>query len=162
MFFIGIISKKQEFNELRSILQQNMNKKEITLININKQSIENLKNVKCDAIIIQSSLENLEKDDIEEICKNSNYLIINSDIELKNKISSNVEANIITYGFNQKSTITFSSITDETALISVQRNFKNPKQNTIDVGEYSLNISKEERTLLHEILICFIIEKLFY
>lgn len=162
MTFIGVISTNQKFEILKNIIQKNENKNKIVLININKKSIENLKSVKFDVIILMENLEKLENEiiNIEEICKDIKYLIVNSDIEQKSKEISKVKANIITCGLNQKSTVTFSSITDENILVSVQRSFENKNNKLIEVGEYNIKISSEQRTYLNEILAAFIIQKL--
>ena len=161
MIFIGVISERQKFE----ILKKNINKNEndITLININKNSIENLTSVKFDAIVIIDSLEKVEDkiNNLEEMCKNLKYLIINSDIEIKTNILSNIKANIITYGGNHTSTVTFSSITDEMILISVQRNFTNKKGKIIEVGEYNYKIDGQKRSNLYDILVEFIVQKLY-
>lgn len=159
MSFIGVISESKKFDVLKNIVQKNMNKNDFTLININKKSIKNIKNVKFEAILICESLEKLENEIeyVENICKYSKYLIINSDIQIKVNILKDSKLNIITYGLNHISTVTFSSITDENMLISVQRSFKNFSNNVIEVGEYNFNISKEDRTNMYEILEAFII-----
>ena len=131
MIFIGVISDRQRFEILKKNIRKKESKNEITLININKKSIENFKNVRFDAIAIIDSIEKIEDkmNNLEEICKNLKYLIINSDIEIKSNQLADIKSNIITYGGNHKSTVTFSSITDETVLISVQRDFINKMEN---------------------------------
>jgi len=162
MTIIGIISTNQRFEILKNIIQKNSNKNEITLININRKSIENLKTVKFDIIVLMDFLEKFEEqvDKIEEICESIKYLIINSDIEQNHDIFINIKSNIITCGLNQKSTVTFSSITDENMLISIQRGFRNKEGKLIEVGEYSIKINPDIRTKLNEILVAFIIENL--
>ena len=164
MIFIGVISEYQKFEILRKNIRNCENKNEITLININKKSIENLQNVKFDTIVLLDSLEKLEckVDNIQKMCTNLKYLIINSDIKIKTNIFLNIKANLITCGLNHLSTVTFSSITDELVLISVQRDFENGVGKLIEVGEYDFKIQKEERKNLHEILVNFIIEKIYF
>lgn len=163
MPFIGVILDNKKFDTLKNIMQKNMNKNDITLININKKNIENLKNVKFGAIVIGDSLKKIEDKIcyLENFCKYSKFLIINSDIELKVNILKDKKINIITYGLNHKSTITMSSITDENMMISIQRSFKNSSGKVLEVGEYDFEIIKQDRTNIHEILIAFIILNLF-
>ena len=122
-----------------------------------------MKNVKFDAIIVVDSIEKIENKfcNFEEMCQNLKYLIINADIEIKTKIFSKIKEYIITYGGNHTSTVSFSSITDETILISVQRNFENKNGKLIEVGEYNFEIGTQTRTNLHEILVEFIINELY-
>lgn len=164
MIFIGVISKYPEFEVLRKNIRSCKNKNEITLININKKSIENLKNVKFDTIVLLDSLEELKdkNNNLQKMCTNLKYLIINSDIEIRTNTFSHIKANVITYGLNHISTVTFSSIADETMLISVQRAFENYNKKNIEVGEYDVKVQKEERINLYEILLDFIIEKLYF
>lgn len=161
MFFIGVISSKRKFDTISDLLKEKINKNEATLIRINMKSIKNLKSVRFDILVIDS-LEKMEERiiSINSICKNLKYLIINSDIELRNKLILNVETNIVTCGLNHKASITFSSVTDEKLLISVQRSFCGINNKLIDVGEYIEKISIEQRTCLNEILLVFAIAKL--
>ena len=43
-----------------------------------------------------------------------------------------------------------------------QRSFENKKGELIEVGEYNLNFDKKEKTNLQELLVEFIIEKLYF
>lgn len=157
MTFIGIICEHSKFDFLEKSVQKNMNKSDIKLININKKSIINLKNVKFDIIVIMKEIKDLDDSmKINELCKKIKYLIINSDIEMIGL--SNIESNIITFGLNHRATVTFSSITDETKLVSVQRNFLNNNGKLIEVGEYEINTNNRED--LHEMLVEFIIKKI--
>ena len=45
------------------------------------------------------------------------------DVNINWKELNIISANIITYGFNSKSSITISSVTDDDVLIYLQRNF---------------------------------------
>lgn len=163
MVFIGVIAEHPKYEHLKKIIQKKVNNNEIILININSKSIENLKNVKFDALVLMDSTEELNKKNelLKEVCKNIKYLIINSDIELKNTIFTTIKSNILTFGLNHKSTVTFSSITDEMLLVSVQREFEKPSNKLIEVGEYNIKINQIERNKLHEFLAGFIIKKLF-
>ena len=58
MSFIGVFLDNKKFQ----ILQKNMNKIDKTLINIKKKSIENVKNVKFDIIVISENLENFKEE----------------------------------------------------------------------------------------------------
>lgn len=164
MAFIGIVAEKQKYDFIRKNLLKDMNKNDITLININKNSINNLQRVKFDAIVILNFLDKVivETQAINNICNNVKYFIINSDLEVINNPFSNITTNVITFGLNQKATVTFSSITDENMLISVQREFKTIQNKKVEQGEYSYKINKIDRTNIYEILIEFIIKTLFF
>ena len=155
MTFIGVISENKSFERIK----ENLRKKESELIHINRRSIENIKNVKFEIIIIDSDLESFSKEKkiIEQLCLNSKYLIINTDINSKFKISDKSKANIITYGLNQKATVTISSITDTNMLIYLQRNIKNLENKIIEVGEKQIKIDYKSKLKTYEILIIYII-----
>lgn len=159
MSFIGVIWDSKKFQVLQKNVQKNMNKTDITLININNKSIKNVKNVKFDIIVIGQNLEKFEEEIeyVRKFCEQAKYLVINSDIEIKDDVLNNIRSNIITFGLNHKSTVTLSSITDELILISVQREFENMENKLVEVGEYSIKTNKENRTNIPEMMATFII-----
>ena len=52
MPFIGIISKENDSNYIKNIINKNAIKSKFEVININKKSIENIKNIKFDILVI--------------------------------------------------------------------------------------------------------------
>lgn len=155
MTFIGIISEHKSFQNIEEQLEN----KEIRFIHINKNSIENIKNIKFEMLIINTELESFQqkKNMVEQICFNTKYLVINTDINLKFNLSNQSKTNIITYGLNQKATVTVSSITDTNILIYLQRNIKNIEGKIIEVGEKRIKIKEQCRLKTYEILIMYII-----
>ena len=125
MTFIGMISDHKSFDKVKEELKE----PQLELININKKSIGNIKNIKFEIIIINSNLENFtnEINIIEKLCSKSKYVIINTDINLQFEILNQDKTNIITYGLNQKADVTVSSITDTNILIYLQKNILNRK-----------------------------------
>ena len=154
MTFIGLISDNKSFENIKIHLKN----EKFKLIHINKKSIENIKNIRFETIIIDSNLENFKQEEniIEQICLNSKYLVINTDINLRFNISNN-KINIITYGLNQKATVTVSSITDTDALIYLQRNIQTVTNEIIEVGEKRIKIDESRKLKIYEILIIYII-----
>ena len=85
MSLIGIIAKKKDIREIKNKLDTNYE-----IIEINNKSIENLKNIKFEQIIINKDLILNEQEHnvfIKIICE-SKYIIINTDtnIQLLNNI----------------------------------------------------------------------------
>ena len=154
MTFIGVISDNKIFENINIHLKS----EKFRLIHINKKSIENIKNIRFETIIIDSNLENFKQEEniIEQICLNSKYLVINTDINLRFNIS-NKKINIITYGLNQKATVTISSITDTDVLIYLQRNIQTVTNKMVEVGEKRIKIDKSSKLKIYEILIIYII-----
>lgn len=155
MTFIGVISDHKSFDNINTLLKN----EEINLIHINRKSIENIKNIKFETIIINSNLENFKQDKslIEQLCINAKYIIINTDINFKFAILPKSKVNIITYGLNQKATVTVSSITETDILVYLQRNIKNMKNKIIEVGEKRIKIKEGNKLKIYEILIIYII-----
>lgn len=155
MTFIGVISDNKIFENINMHLKSDKFK----LIHINKKSIENIKNIRFETIIIDSNLENFKQEEniIEQICLNSKYLIINTDINLKFNISNNNKINIITYGLNQKATVTVSSITDTDVLIYLQRNIRTVTNKMVEVEEKRIKVNENSKLKIYEILIIYTI-----
>lgn len=155
MTFIGVISDNKIFENINIHLKSDKFK----LIHINKKSIENIKNIRFETIIIDSNLEKFKQEEniIEQLCLNSKYLIINTDINLKFNISNNNKINIITYGLNQKATVTVSSITDTDVLIYLQRNIRTVTNKMVEVEEKRIKVNENNKLKIYEILIIYII-----
>ena len=143
MPFIGIIAKESDSNFIKNVTLKNAKSTKFEIININKKSIENMKNIKFDVIVINDALKDLLKNSyyLEEIIKNTKYLVINSDV-VKNVEVLNSKAIIITYGLNQNATITMSSIKTENILICVQKKFKSAKRKMVEEQEVNIEITK--------------------
>lgn len=158
MTFIGVISDSKSFEKIQENIKEKW-KQEIKLIHINKKSIGNIKNIRFETIIIDEDLSDFKREEntIRELCMYAKYLIINTDINLKFDLSNENKTNIITYGLNQKATVTVSSITDTDILLYLQRNIKDKKGTTIEVGEKRIQIREEKKLKTYEILIIYIL-----
>ncbi len=143
MAFIGIIADNKHECGLKKFLDNVLNKsnKEHTIILINEKSIDNIKNIKFETILVMNINAVKEKKDIlNEIFKKTRYLVINADMDVNlEEIIDSVELNIITFGFNSKSTITASSVEEE-PLICVQRKVINIDGKTIEPQEIKVKI----------------------
>ena len=151
MFFIGIITNQKNELYVRKEL------KNLNIIFINDKNITNMRNIKFDAIVIDSKLNN--KQDLRKILANTKYLILNADIEFDLKLIENLSLTIITYGFNSKSTFTVSSITENNIIICLQRIIFKANGEKIEPEEYLLkyveNIEK------YAIIFTAIIERIY-
>ena len=107
MAVIGIITKSSNIMEIEKALKK-YNIKEKNIIIISEETIENIKNVKFDIIVIFDQIENSST--IKHIIESSKYLIINSDYKENLKLIDTRENQyVITYGFNSRATITIIS-----------------------------------------------------
>lgn len=151
MFFIGIITNQKNELYVRKEL------KNLNIIFINDKNITNMRNIKFDAMVIDSKLNN--KQDMRKILTNTKYLILNADIEFDLELIENLSLTIITYGFNSKSTFTVSSITENNIIICLQRIIFKANGEKIEPEEYQLkyveNIEK------YAIIFTAIIEKIY-
>ena len=135
MFFIGIISEEKNEKYIKEMLKHNINNSNV--IFINEKNIDNIKNVKFKIIVLNKELINKN---LESILLNAEYLILNSDINVK--LVENLNLKVITYGFNSKATVTASSITEEEMLVCIQRNIVDMYNNKFEPQE--INIEKNE------------------
>lgn len=126
MAFIGVItsSKNEEVlkKAIEEILQSNTSNHNVIIIN--KENIDNMKNIKFNSIIInkENNIKESKKIVLKQVLKNAKYLIINSDIYTRLDIIYNLNITVITFGYNLKATLTASSVNDERILLCLQRN----------------------------------------
>ena len=152
MSIIGIIASERQANQIRKEIKEEL---EIELISINYKSIENIKNLKFEIVIIQDSLEKLKENQelVKEILKETKYLLLNTDITINEDIFKDINAKILTYGLKQKSTVTVSSIGEKQIIISIQRAFKNIKGKMIGEQEIPVNLGKNSTRDLYNSII---------
>lgn len=158
MPFVGIISKENDGNFIKNAICKNSKFNKFEVLNINKKSIENIKNIKFDILVISENIETLLKNSkyLEEILNKTDFIIVNSDIKNNLSLMKFIGANIITYGFNAKATVTISSIKDENTMLCVQRTINGARE-IIDVQEFSIQIEKNNVNKLYNVLVIFTI-----
>lgn len=159
MPFIGVMAKESDCNFIKNEVLKNSEKRKFEFINITKQSIENIKNIRFETLVIDTDLSDFLKSSkyLEDLIKNAKYLIINSDIIKNTEIIINSKKNIITYGLNQKATVTLSSIETENILICVQNKFKNLDGKKVEEQEVKIEISKNNMKKICNSMIIFTI-----
>ena len=153
MSIIGIIASERQTNKIRKEIQQDGLSVEVVCIN--SKSIENIKKVKFEILVIQDSLEKLseKQESIKKTLKNAKYLLLNTDISINEDIFKDVNAKILTYGLKRKATITASSIEENKAIISIQRAFKSLNGNIIEQQEIPVELIKNTTKKLYNSLI---------
>lgn len=159
MSFIGIVSDNKCFEIIKDKIKQSDKEKKFNLIHINSKSIENIKNIKFEVIVINSELEKLNNYslNLERLCENSKYLILNTDINSEENLIKSKGQEIITYGLNHKSTVTISSISESDILIYLQRNIRNINDEIVEVEEKRINIKEKSKCKTYDIMILYII-----
>lgn len=123
MLLVGIITDQKSENDIKKLLDNNNFLVENNVIFIKEKNIDNIKNVHFDTVVINKEFEKM--DELNKLLVNAKNIIINIDTNIDNKDLNIVNSNLITYGFNSKSSITISSVTDDDVLIYLQRNIYN-------------------------------------
>lgn len=154
MSVVGIITNSSNIIELE---------KKLNIIVINEKSIENMKNVKFDIVIIYQ--ETKQNENIKQLISACKYLVINTDIKENLKLLEGIdisEATIITYGFNRKSSITIVSNENDEIILEIQREINNLKGEKIECQEIKLenNLEKNHIYLAISLKILEILEKI--
>lgn len=156
MPFIGVIAKENDNNFIKNEINKNSKLNKFEVFNINQKSLENLKNVKFDILIIKEDISELIKKSnyIEGIINKSNYIIVNKDIKNNNFILEQ-KNNTITYGFNMNSNITISSIKEDNVMICIQNKIKGIGDKAIEEQEKSIKVNKHNINKLYNIMAIF-------
>ena len=163
MPFIGIIARENDCNFVKKTIIKNATANNYEVININAKTIENLKNVKFDVLVMAENVENMLKNShyLENIINKSDYVIVNSDINSNLLLLKNAKASVITYGFNEKATITVSSVKEDEVMICIQRNIKGLNNKLIEEQEKVIKIKKNNVKKLYNFLVIFTIFEIY-
>ena len=152
MIFIGIVTDSKSENNITELLKNNNSLNENNVIFIKEKNIDNIKNVHFDTVIINREFEKM--DELNNLLNNAKNIVINMDVNINWKELNIISANIITYGFNSKSSITISSVTDDDVLICVQRNI-NSNYGEIELQE--IKIENNENYSIYDLIAVLIL-----
>lgn len=157
MPLVGIIAKKKDIQAIKKEIKG----KNIEIIEITKESIKNLKNIKFEEIIFLQNI-NLKEEEykyMNEVISKVKYLILNKDIEINilKSIEKNQAIKLITFGFNSNATISISSIKDEKIIVYLQKDIEKPKGEILERQEKQI-ISKNPKKIYND-LVVFIINE---
>ena len=157
MPLIGIIAKENDISFIKNEISKYSLKTKFEFVSINDKSLENIKNITFEALIINDRIEELIKTSnyLEDILKKTKYIILNSDFSGEIRELDNNSIKIITYGLNRKATITVSSIKEDKVLICVQRNIENVLNKIIEEQEFNINICKNNISKTYNMLAIF-------
>ena len=142
MSFMGIITNPKDENYIKKFLKKYINIEYV--IFINEKNIENMRNIKFDTILLGRKFE--ENEILNEIIRKCKYLILNSDLKVYDNKLDNLNIQIITYGFNQKATITTSSVEEDKIVVFLQRSIVNMYKQYVEQMEISIDIDKNTET----------------
>ena len=162
MSFIGVIANRKCFENIKKEITEKVKQEDINLIQINLRSIENIKNIRFETIVVEDNLEKFSKNQetLKKLCENAQYFVINTDKNPEQKENEKIP-NRITYGLNQKATITVSSISDTDILIYWQKSLPNREGNRIEIEERRIKKGKKKLLKTYEILIIYALLKIY-
>lgn len=152
MVFVGIITDIESENNIKQLLNNNNIFSDNNVIFINEKNIDNIKNVHFDTVIINKEFE--KYDELNKLLNNAKNVVINMDINIECQKLNIVNSNLITYGFNSKSSITISSVTDDDVLICVQRNIYN---NYGEIELQEIKLENNEKYSIYDLIVILIL-----
>ncbi len=123
MAFIGIITDQKSESNIQKLLSNNKFLEKNNVIFIKEKNINNIRNVHFDTVIINKEFERINV--LNKLLYHAKNISVNVDSNIREEELNIKDSNLITYGFNSKSSITISSVTDDDVLICVQRNIYN-------------------------------------
>lgn len=146
MPFIGIIADEKNENFIRREIVNNLNLRESNVLFIKEKSIENIKNIKFETIILARKFKNMEM--LKKILINAKYLIINTD-RIKNiDMFKELKLKIITFGFNLNATVSASSVSQDSSLICVEREIETIKNRIIERQEIKIDAEEDVESIM--------------
>ena len=162
MSFIGVVAGKKCFENIKKKISEELKDESINFIQINLRSIENIKNIKFETIIVEDNINKFNENEeiLKKICKDTKFIIINTD---KNKEQEQKYELFkpITYGLNQKAMITVSSISDTDILVYCQKSLPNREGQTIEIEERRIKKAQNNTLKTYEILIIYTFLKVY-
>ena len=140
MSLIGILTQNQN----KAYLKEELKKRKLEdVFFLTESTAQNMRNVKFDTFLLGKKITE-EQEMIREIAKRTDYFILNSDVKENLQLLENLDLKIITYGYNQKASITTSSVEDERVIVCLQRGIKNIYQEEIEPQEMEFKTDKNE------------------
>ena len=131
MYCICVISKNVEL--INELIKYNK------IAIVNEENVKKYINEEIDMLIIEDEI--VQTKYLEQLCNHSKYILLQDNVNLNIKLEKN--SNVITFGFNHKSTVTVSSISEEKIIICVQREIKSFKNKLIEPQELIIKNEKE-------------------
>ena len=140
MSLIGILTQNQN----KAYLKEELEKRGLEdVFFLTESTAQNMRNVRFDMFLLGTKITE-EQEMIREIAKRTDYFILNSDVKENLQLLENLDLKIITYGYNQKASVTTSSVEEEKVIVCLQRGIKNIYQEEIEPQEMELEIDKSD------------------
>ena len=157
MSFIGVIANRKCFENIKKKIKEEIKDETMNFILINLRSIENIKNVKFETIIVDDDLSKFKnyQEILNKVFEKVHYLLLNTD-------RNEEMPNAISYGLNQKASVTVSSISDTGLLVYWQKVLKDRNGNTTEIEERRIQKEKGESLKVYETLVIYTLLKLYH
>ena len=140
MSLIGILTQNQN----KAYLKEELEKRGLEdVFFLTESTAQNMRNVRFDMFLLGKKITE-EQEMIREIAKRTDYFILNSDVKENLQLLENLDLKIITYGYNQKASVTTSSVEEEKVIVCLQRGIKNIYQEEIEPQEMEFKTDKNE------------------
>ncbi len=146
MPFIGVIADEKNENFIRREIVEKLKLRESSVLFIKEKSIENIKNIKFETIIIDRKFKNMEM--LKRMLLNTNYLVINTDRIKSIEMFKEYNLKIFTFGFNSKALVTASSVTEDGVLICVGKEIESISGNVIEPQEIKVSCHEDAESIM--------------
>lgn len=146
MPFIGVIADENNENFIRREIVEKLKLRESSVLFIKEKSIENIKNIKFETIIIDRKFKNMEI--LKKMLLNTNYLVINTDRIKSIEMFEDYNLKIFTFGFNSKALVTASSVTEDGILICVRREIESISGKVIEPQEIKISSNEDAESTM--------------
>ncbi len=146
MPFIGVIADEKNENFIRREIVEKLKLRESSVLFIKEKSIENIKNIKFETIIIDRKFKNMEM--LKRMLLNTNYLVINTDRIKSIEMFKEYNLKIFTFGFNSKALVTASSVTEDGVLICVGNEIESISGKVIEPQEIKVSCYEDAESIM--------------
>lgn len=146
MPFIGVIADEKNENFIRREIVEKLKLRESSVLFIKEKSIENIKNIKFETIIIDRKFKNIEI--LKKMLLNTNYLVINTDRIKSIEMFKEYNLKIFTFGFNSKALVTASSVTEDGVLICVGKEIESIGGKVIEPQEIKVRSDEDAESIM--------------
>lgn len=139
MSFIGILTEHKNEIYLKKELEK---RKWEDVYFLSENSIDNMRNITFETFVLGKEIEE-NQEMIRSMAQKAKYFVLNSDIKENLPLLDNLDLTLITYGYNQKATITASSVEENKMMLCLQRSIKNVYQEEIEPQEIEIQMEQE-------------------
>lgn len=139
MSFIGILTEHKNEIYLKKELEK---RKWEDVYFLSENSIDNMRNITFETFVLGKEIEK-NQEMVRSMAQKAKYFVLNSDIKENLPLLDNLDLTLITYGYNQKATITASSVEENKMMLCLQRSIKNVYNEEIEPQEIEIQMEQE-------------------